>query len=210
MSLHDLNVNELSGYDLIVSTSALDFEDERIVYIESLLSGHGIEELKERIDYLKKTKINQKSRFDVSCHTLFNPALILIHPKVKDKKELLQKMTDGLLACGAVSEKYLGTVLEREQAVSTCIGNGVAIPHGYATHVNQSRVAVAVLKEPMQWNEEDQVRLVFLLGLRVNTPYESEKTQMFYKSFLEMIDTEQDVSELCRLSQEELYKFLVR
>lgn len=43
-----------------------------------------------------------------------------------------------------------------------------------------------------------------------NTPYESEKTQMFYKSFLEMIDTEQDVSELCRLSQEELYKFLVR
>ena len=67
-----------------------------------------------------------------------------------------------------------------------------------------------LLKDAMQWNEEEQVRLVFLLGLRVNTRYESEKTQLFYKSFLEMIDTEQDVSELCRLSQEELYKFLVR
>ena len=210
LSLHDLDVGELAGYDLIISTSALPVQDERIVYIESLLSGHGIEELKEKIEYLKKTKINQKSHFDVSCHTLFDPRLILIHPAARDKKELLRKMTDRLLACGAVSEKYLGTVLEREGAVSTCIGNGVAIPHGYANYVNQSRVVVAVLKDAMQWNEEEQVRLVFLLGLRVNTRYESEKTQLFYKSFLEMIDTEQDVSELCRLSQEELYKFLVR
>lgn len=210
MSLHDLNYNDCRSFDLIVTTSQLDFKDNRIVHIESLLSSHGIDKLKEKIDFLKSVKMDHKSRFHVSCHTLFEPNLIIIKPNVSNKSELIKLMTECLLEYGYVNERYYSSVMEREQSVSTYIGNKVAIPHGNSNFVNQSKVVVATLEKPIKWNDEDEVYIVFLLGLQINSSYESEKTQLFYKSFLEMIDTDEDVSDICLRNQEELYKYLVR
>ena len=43
---------------------------------------------------------------------------------------------------------------------TTTIGNGVSLPHGSPTAVNESKVGIAILKNPIMWDNE-QVQVVF-------------------------------------------------
>ncbi|MFD5215959.1 PTS sugar transporter subunit IIA [Microbacterium sp. NPDC058345] len=46
------------------------------------------------------------------------------------RDEALKEAADALVAAGAVTSDYLQAMHDREQAVSTFMGNGLAIPHG--------------------------------------------------------------------------------
>ena len=209
-SYHEVKIDVVGKYDLIVTTSKLDFDQEKVVQIKSLLSNTGVEELKQKIEIIRTQQLMDQRKFDPRCHNLFDPKLILIHPMVSDKEELLQRMNQVLNAGGYVTEHYIKSVLDREKTVSTYIGNGVAIPHGFQTYVNESKVVIAVLKEPLAWNSTDEVRLVFMLALRINNAYESKRTQAFYQGFLKLIDTDYDVEKLTEMDQNELYRYLMR
>ncbi|GAA0989473.1 hypothetical protein GCM10009555_073510 [Acrocarpospora macrocephala] len=47
-----------------------------------------------------------------------------------NREDAIRQCGQALLAVGAVREPYLVTMLEREQSISTYVGEGVAIPHG--------------------------------------------------------------------------------
>lgn len=210
VSLHDYKIGDFDGFDLIVTTSKLNFTDNRIVEVESLLSNYGIEKIKQKIQQMDKALELKSIHFDVSCHNLFDPILIFNEEKIKNKEELIRKMSNKLLENGYVIDKYYESVLKREKTVSTCIGDGVAIPHGNSAFVNQSKVVIAILDNPIEWSSNEFVKVVFLLGLRITTKIEAEQTQLFYKSFLNMIDSDKNVDKICNMSPNELYKVLVR
>lgn len=209
-SLHDFKLSYCTAYDLLLTTSQLQIEDPRILQISSLLSNQGLEILKSKVEEMRFNHFMNKNKFDACCHTLFEPDLILIQEGNTSKKNLIKKMTELLVDKGYVTKQYFTSVMEREKSVSTYIGNGVAIPHGFSNFVNESKVVIATLKEEMEWNKEDQVKIIFMLALSVNTTYESKRTQLFYKGFLEMIDTDEDVEKLINMNAEELYKYVIR
>ena len=70
--------------------------------------------------------------------------------------------------------------MDRESKTTTTIGNGVSLPHGSPTAVNESKVGIAILKNPIMWDNE-QVQVVFLLAFRLSTRDEISRIQMFYK-----------------------------
>jgi PTS system mannitol-specific IIC component len=55
---------------------------------------------------------------------------IFLGLKSVSRDEAIQKAGELLIAEGYVSEAYLEAMFEREEIVSTYIGNGIAIPHG--------------------------------------------------------------------------------
>jgi PTS system mannitol-specific IIA component len=66
-----------------------------------------------------------------------------------------------LVALGAVEHAYVESMLEREQSISTYIGEGVAIPHGTAAGkgaVIRDALAVVQFPEGVDWHGDD-VRL---------------------------------------------------
>lgn len=209
-SLHDFKQEIINDFDLVVTTSKLSYENEKIIQIKSLLSSNGVEELKKKIEWIRSEKLSKKSKFDVVCHNLFDPKLILIQPDIQNKEELLKLMCKTLSDNGYVTDGYYKSVMDRERAVSTYIGNLVAIPHGFQSYVNESKIMIAILDHAIRWNEQDEVKAVFMLALRINTTFESKRTQLFYKSFLNLIDTDQDVDYILQMKQHELYKFLIR
>ena len=83
------------------------------------------------------------------------------------KKEII----DALIDCVAHSplvldrEKVRKAIFEREQIMSTGVGNGFAIPHGKTDAVSDIVAAFAVTAEPIDYESLDEkpVRLVFLL-----------------------------------------------
>ena len=55
--------------------------------------------------------------------------------------------------------------LSREEIESTAIGEGVALPHARTDGVGSTRLCVATLAEPVDWDawDDHQVRVVFLI-----------------------------------------------
>lgn len=55
---------------------------------------------------------------------------VRIHAGSATQEQALQEATDILVAAGAVTPDYVDAMRQREQTVSTFMGNGLAIPHG--------------------------------------------------------------------------------
>ena len=77
--------------------------------------------------------------------------------------ELVEVVSHGLPASAA--GRVLAAVREREQVLSTGIGQAVAIPHGKTSAVDQLRIAAGVTAEPVDFDalDGDPVRLCFML-----------------------------------------------
>lgn len=96
-----------------------------------------------------------------------NENLIKIPLQKFEKKEIITEMIDLLTASGKIMdrEKVLQAVLEREQMMSTGIGNSVAIPHGKSQGVQELVVALGITPQDVNFDALDgkPVRIVFIL-----------------------------------------------
>lgn len=61
---------------------------------------------------------------------ILTPGQVRIHAGSATQEQALQEATDILVSAGAVSPAYVDAMRQREETVSTFMGNGLAIPHG--------------------------------------------------------------------------------
>lgn len=61
---------------------------------------------------------------------VLTPGQVRIRSGSATQEAALQEATDILVAAGAVTPAYVDAMRQREQTVSTFMGNGLAIPHG--------------------------------------------------------------------------------
>ena len=89
-----------------------------------------------------------------------------------------------------VNKNYEETVLYRETVASTALSNRVAIPHGMPEYVKQPTVAIAVLDNPIRWNEIGQeVETVFLLAVNLEKRFGAkEQIIAFYSALVSLVD----------------------
>lgn len=104
----------------------------------------------------------------------FNNKLITVIDGKHTKEEILKIMVDLIgensdaLSSDALSNKedFLENILNREKVGSTGIGLGIALPHARCENIKKIVVAVALLKEPINFNSLDgeSVKLLVMLG----------------------------------------------
>jgi PTS system nitrogen regulatory IIA component len=98
---------------------------------------------------------------------LIDEDCILPELKAKDKKGVLEELVDALVTREpSINKKALVRVLlEREQLGSTGIGDGVAIPHGKFTGINQPIISFGRSRTGLDFDSMDgePVSLFFLL-----------------------------------------------
>jgi PTS system mannitol-specific IIA component len=88
---------------------------------------------------------------------LLDPRAIRLQSHAVDKEAAIRLCGQALVDIGAVQDAYIQTMLDREQSISTFLGEGVAIPHG--TVAGKDAVihdALVVLRFPdgVDWNGE--------------------------------------------------------
>ena len=209
IAYHDFKIYEDKNAEIIISSHKLKESDNRVLVIEDILSENGMVILKNKIQKLK-LNIVSKNTFEPICYQLFSPDLICMNEKLKTKEEVLTKLSNLLMKKGCVSPKFYDTVIERENKTTTSIGNGLALPHGAMSEVNDSYVAIAILDEPVAWDDE-MVDVVFLLGFKMSTHQEIKRIQTFYKQFISLVDTEEKIKEIKNKENElDLFRYLIR
>jgi PTS system mannitol-specific IIA component len=89
---------------------------------------------------------------------LLAPASIRLDAVAADRDDAIRQAGAALIEAGAVEPSYVDAMLERENSVSTYVGEGVAIPHG--TLAGKDAVkddAIVVLRFPagVDWDGND-------------------------------------------------------
>lgn len=143
--------------------------------------------IKNKIETMRK-KVSQGLNFSQCLQPIFDPNLIFMKLDELNKEKIIRKMTNEMEKLGAVSPNFFDSVWSREQKTSTCIGYATAIPHGNLDEVNEPKIAVAVLKKPIDWFSGEQVDIVFLLATKMNNKKNIERTNKFYVDLIQFTE----------------------
>lgn len=211
MSAHDFKLYGDKKSDVIITQKKLDVKDPRIIMIPNLLSDSGIVSLREQISDVIKRRDEVTASFTPICYPLLDPDLMFVHQKFKNKEELLKFMSEAMAKRGYVTTGFYSTVMEREQATATSIGNQISITHGAQSEVIEPKLSITILDNPIAWNDEDKVDIVFLLGFKMTTPEEINRIQCFYREYISIIEEDANLKKIKAMdSNVDLYRFLIQ
>ena len=82
-----------------------------------------------------------------------------------DKASLIHFLSAQLVRQGRVDERYLASVLEREDRASTLLDDKIAIPHPLGLVALSTMVTVAVFPNGIEWDAGKMVKMVFMLAI---------------------------------------------
>ena len=210
VSRHDFKLALHPETDIIIDGSGLDLQDSRVVTVGDRISEKEIEVIRRKAAQVSRLRNRPDFQFNSLCHQLFEVDLILVKPKVRDKDQLITMMVRRLEEKGDVTQNYLESVFDRERATTTSIGRGIAIPHGNMAEVNESRIVVAILDEPVKWHE-DMADTIFLLAMKMTSKFEINRTKQFYKDFLLLTENDDNMEAMRRLETSlEVYQYFIK
>lgn len=135
-------------------------------------------------------------------NVFFEKELFHIYNDIENKEDVIHRLCESLYYKGYVDQQYEGLVLAREQIA----GSMFAIPHAVKKAGFATRIAVALLDKPIDWNQQ-KVRLVFLFCL---TKERNEEFDLLFEKLVGLLDESKKVRELlkCKKYEEFLELFL--
>lgn len=213
ISYHSIDHYDIQSYDVIIGTDEIPemLTDRRYIQISPILTESDIRHLNHHINIRLYERSGVESHFDRRCHVLFDPELMFVEETVTSKETAIRMMADAMLKKGYVNSKYYRNVLLREEKSETTLGNGIAIPHGLQEDIIRPCVAVMVLRKPLKWNNKDNVSLIFLLGVSMRNESEIILTKLFYKQYLNLVGTQNQIEKLINIDDEKaLYELITR
>jgi mannitol PTS system EIIA component len=94
---------------------------------------------------------------------ILTPETIELKASLKSKEEAIRRAGTLLVENGHVEERYLDSMLEHEELVSTFVGNAVAIPHGTGESkqwVTRPGLSIITVPEGVEYGDGNMVRLI--------------------------------------------------
>lgn len=126
---------------------------------------------------------------------------VRLNGTARDKEDAIRQAGALLVEGGYVAPGYIEGMLQREQSMSTYVGNGVAIPHGQFDNLSliyKTGICVLQLPEGVIWEDEEKVYLV--VGIAAT----SDEHVNILANLAEVIEDEETAQLLARTDDPEL------
>ncbi|MCY8879927.1 BglG family transcription antiterminator [Bacillus spizizenii] len=156
-------IKQHEDIDLVISTIALENITIPYIVVSPLLEPSDEKELLAFVHQLDKPQRQKQKTFQMLNNT--TPFLVFLQQEAEHRYKLIEQLAIALFEKGYVEKDYAVHAVMREKMAATNIGAGIAIPHANAKYIKQSAIAIATLKEPLEWGNE-KVSLVFMLAVK--------------------------------------------
>jgi transcriptional antiterminator len=184
-------------YDFIISTEKLPNQSKDIIYVSPLIKDQDQENIET---YIKRSK--SKKLFE----ELLERGEFLEIEDAKNYEDAIKEMVEVFRRNSSVDNKYLESVLDREKLSTTNINN-IAIPHGKASHVLESSICIAYIKNGVNWGDTI-VYHVFLIAFdNVLLEQNSEFFNNFYRKVAQ-IDSEEAIENMDSIDRNKLIELM--
>ncbi|MDU5109799.1 MAG: PTS sugar transporter subunit IIA [Clostridium sp.] len=141
---------------------------------------------------------------------LINVHTIKLELEAKDKIDVISQLADMLDKDGTLKDKdrFIQDVLDREKEYTTGVGREIAIPHGKSEGVKSTSIALARLKNSVDWKslDDNPVKLVFLLAVKKEDECEMHlrilskiAVNLMEDEFVERLFTAKDEEEILKI-----------
>ena len=154
--------DDLAGISIVVSTVPLEHCPVPYALVDFSLGAQDTEAISRLVN-------GAGAGGDSRIADFFDPRLFVRLPGGKDqnKEAVIALLCELLEWQGFTGGDFLPSVLEREAISDTSMTRNFAIPHPLKPISEATKVAVAVLDEPIVWSESSpDMRIVFLLAVR--------------------------------------------
>ena len=101
---------------------------------------------------------------------LINESLLALDIDVPSKQAVIEKIADLLEKSERLHDRqqYIKDVFEREEIVSTFIGDQMVIPHARSCAVNVASLVYLRLNTPVDWNSSEKAKYIFGIAVPVD------------------------------------------
>ena len=149
--------------DFIISTVPLHCNIP-VILVSSIVDFNDIQTIS---NFIIEKNISSSNIEFKNLKKMIEPNLIFLLKENENKTEIIQQVCNKLHQQDFVTFDFEKSVYEREEMSPTCLGNAIAIPHGNQDFVKQSKIAIIVLKNHVDWASV-KVSLIFLLAINQN------------------------------------------
>ncbi|MCM3255771.1 BglG family transcription antiterminator [Priestia aryabhattai] len=186
--------------ELVISTTSISGVKIPHLIVSPLLEYTEEKKLEDFIKQFNEPVRQEKTAFSMLDYT--TPFLVSLQDDVEHRYMIIEKLAKVLYEKGYVEKEYAVHAIMREKMSATTIGAGIAIPHANSKFIKQSAIAIATLKEPLDWGTE-KVTLVFMLAVK------NEEQKMTKQLFQELSFISEQPSFIQKLTTEtNVIKFL--
>jgi mannitol PTS system EIIA component len=102
---------------------------------------------------------------------LLDPAAVRLDEAAADRTEAIRRAGAALVETGAVQPAYVDAMLEREESISTYVGEGVAIPHGTLEAkalITRDALSFVRFSPPVDWDGMGEVTVAIGIAAKDN------------------------------------------
>jgi len=186
--------------ELVISTTSISGVKIPHLIVSPLLEYTEEKKLEDFIKQFDEPVRQEKTAFSMLDYT--TPFLVSLQDDVEHRYMIIEKLAKVLYEKGYVEKEYAVHAIMREKMSATTLGAGIAIPHANSKFIKQSAIAIATLKEPLDWGTE-KVTLVFMLAVK------NEEQKMTKQLFQELSFISEQPSFIQKLTTEtNIMKFL--
>lgn len=194
VAIHEYYVEkhiENMNVDLIITTLPIDHNLEvKTVQISMFLNHEDEGTIFRALNELDKEEFNLE--FGNQFGTLIDERFFFKDLEKETPEEVIDYMSQKLYENGIVSKDFKDSILDREAMSSTSFSYSIAIPHPLDLKSKQSKVAVALLRKPIQWGSYN-VKLVMMLAINEK---DSSTMWLFFDWLSETITNPSKMSKL--------------
>ncbi len=181
-----ISYNEYNNYrgkdfnriDFVISTVPLESKIVPSITVNFALKNKDVESISRFINRINVKKEQKESAF-------FDEELFFRFPEVSNKESLIRILCDKLKEKGIVEDEFIDSVLEREELGNTNMNDVFALAHPMKLCARETKVAVAILDQPILWGKEETVKIVFLLAIKQGVQKDIEH---LYDSFIKIVN----------------------
>jgi activator of the mannose operon, transcriptional antiterminator len=187
--------NNLENIDLIISAVPLNPEvlqninSKPILQISPLLT---VDDMKNISNFYANTFFN---KFSISkdiknfayLKNIIDNRLIFYQENLNDKENCLNKMISAVEESGCVSKDFRKAIFEREDAGTTALDSGVAMPHAPPYTVVESKLVIMTLKNNIKWDDK-KINVILMVCISEKDVY---NVKNIFSEVYEMVGTKE-------------------
>ena len=169
---------ELLNIDFVISTIPLKSDYIPAITVDFALNNQDIEAISKFLTSISLNKMKKSNKF-------FDKNLFIHLDKVTSKEALLIQMCQLMENQDIVDSDYFDYVMERENLAKTNMNEVFALPHPMRLCAKDTKVAVAIIDQPLTWYQHDTVQIVFLLAIKQG---DQQDIEHLYDIFIEIVN----------------------
>lgn len=137
------------------------------VSVDNFLSHSHYDEVVEQLLSAAKKGESENNAHEEQAYPILPLSNIRLRGQAKNKKEAIREVGQMLVEHGYVTAEYIDTMYEREDMVSTYMGNLLAIPHGTEAGkhaVKHTGLSLVMYDHPLDWDGNEVLLVIGIAG----------------------------------------------